>query len=300
MINQEEIFSKLNDGMLAERSRSFENNLKKNIPLIARWGGLMPVVGSFAGKHVIIIGAGPSLDSCYGVLGKLRSREDILLLSSDMALKPLCEQNIVPQFVITCETTPTDYFSEIDTSEIHLLSFSCSSFSNIRKWKGKISFYNWMTDGEIYSNLWREAGEGLGFVATGSIVTTQAVSLALGCGVASLLLVGNDMGFFDRYYASGTSSAKKKYFLSGRFNTHSSIEMNTGRSARDYHVKRDGELFYTNNQFLAARLWLEKLFRSAPYPVADCSRPGCSPGVISRIDIQDYISIFEKNSGGFK
>lgn len=296
MVNQEELFSKLNDGMLAERSRIFNKNLKKNIPLIAKWGGLRPVVGCFSGKHVIVAGAGPSLDNCYGALKRLCHRRDILIIAADMALRPLCANGIVPQYVITCETTPVDFFSEIDTADIHLLSFSCSSFSNIRRWRGRISFYNWMTDGGIYNKLWEEAGEGLGFVATGSIVTTQAVSFALGCGIASLFLAGNDMGFFDRFYASGTSQCEKKYFFSGRLNTHASIEMNRGRLARDYQLKRDGELFYTNNQFLAARLWLENLFGSAPYPVADCSVPGCSPGIVHRISIENYLSILEKSN----
>jgi hypothetical protein len=296
MINQDEIFSKLNEGMLLERSRAFRINLSKNKSLITECGGLRPVVERFSGKHLLVIGSGPSLDSCYDVLKKLRLREDVIFLASDMALRPLCEHGIYPQYVITCETTPTDFFSGIDTGGIHLLSFSCASYSNIRKWRGGISFYNWMVDGEFYDNLWRESGEGLGFVATGSIVTTQAVSMVLGCGVASLLLVGNDMAFFDRFYASGAHPAERKFFSSGRFNTPSSIDMNRGRAARDYHVKRDGELFYTNNQFLAAKLWLEKLFASAPYPVADSSTPGCSPGSVHKIGLGEYSEIFNNKN----
>jgi len=292
MINQEEIFSNLNEGMLAERSRAFKNNLEKNIPLIRKWGGLRPVVEHFSGRHVLVIGSGPSLDNCYGALKVLRLRDDILFVASDMALKPLFRHGIIPHYVITCETTPTDFFSEINTENMHLLSFSCSSYSNIRKWRGKISFFNWMVDGDIYSDLWKKAGEGLGSVATGSIVTTQAVSLVLGCGIASLLLVGNDMAFFDRFYASGASPAEKKFFISGRLNPPASIDMKKGRAARDYEVRREGELFYTNNQFLAARLWLDKLFRSDPYPVADCSRPGCSAGTVHKIDIAAYLDIF--------
>lgn len=291
MIDQEELFSKLNEGMISERSRVFKNNLRKNLPLIRKWGGLRQVVGDFAGKHVLVIGSGPSLDNCYGVLEILRTRDDILFLASDMALKPLCAHGISPQYVITCETTPSDFFSEVETDDMHLLSFSCSSYSNIRKWNGKISFFNWMADGDLYDKLWREAGEDLGFVATGSIVTTQAVSLVLGCGVASLLMVGNDMGFFDRFYASGASPAEKKFFNSRRFNPGTSIDMNKGRIARDYQIKRDGELFYTNNQFLAARMWLENLFKSAPYPVADCSRPGCSAGVVHKINLSEYLAV---------
>jgi hypothetical protein len=296
MINQEEIFANLNEGMLVERSRAFKNNLKKNIPFIRKCGGLSSVVGDFTGKHVLVIGSGPSLDNCIDTLKELRLRSDVLFLASDMALKPLCGHGIQPQYVITCETTPTDFFSEINTGNMHLLSFSCSSHSNIRKWKGSISFFNWMIYGGIYDDLWKEAGEELGFVATGSIVTTQAVSMVLGCGVASLLLAGNDMGFFDSFYASGASPAEKKFFISGRLNTHTSIEMNKGRMARDYHVKRDGELFYTNNQFLAARLWLENLFKSEPYPVADCSRPGCSSGIVHKIDIAEYLAIFNNKN----
>ncbi len=292
MVNQDEIFSKLNEGILAERSRAFGNNLKKNVPLIKRWGGLRPVVESFTGRHVLVIGSGPSLDNCYAELKALRMRDDIIILASDMALKPLYLHGIVPQYVITCETTPTDFFSGINTENMHLLSFSCSSHSNIRNWKGEISFFNWMVDGEFYNNLWKEAGEELGFVATGSIVTTQAVGLVLGCGIASLLLVGNDMGFFDRFYASGASPNEKKFFTSGRLNPHTTSEMNKGRAARDYEVRREGELFYTNNQFLAARLWLEKLFQSAPYPVADCSMPGCSSGIVHKLDLAEYLSIF--------
>jgi len=75
------------------------------------------------------------------------------------------------------------------------------------------------------------------------------------------------------------------------------MEMNKGRRARDYHITRDGELFYTNNQFLAARLWLEKLFKSAPYPVADCSKPGCSAGAVHKINLFEYLAVFDVSSG---
>jgi len=293
MVNQEEIFSKLNEGMLAEKGYAFKNNLKKNISLIKKYGGLKNIVHRFKNKHVFVIGAGPSLEKKYDILRTLMSNDNILFISTDVALKPLYENGIKPHFVITCETTPNDFFSGINSDNIHLLAFSCSSNTNLRKWKGKISFYNWMINGDIYNTLWREAGENLGFVATGSIVTTQAVSLALGCGIASLLLIGNDMGFFDKFYVSGVLPAEKIFFSSKRLKTHSTIDMNKGRSGRDYEIIRDGELFYTNNQFLAAKLWLEQLFQSAPYPVADCSKPGCSTGVIHKIDLNEYLAIFK-------
>jgi len=294
MLNQEEIFSQLNEGMLNERSRVFRNNLKKNLPMIKHLGGLRPVVNDFRGMHVIIIGSGPSLDSLYSCLQILRKRRDIIFLAADMALKPLVEHGIEPHFVITCETTPSDFFSGINTGNIHLLAFSCSSFSNLRKWEGRISFFNWLISSDYYNSLWAEAGKELGFVATGSIVTTQAVSMVLGCGITSLLLAGNDMGFFDKFYASGAFPADKKFFFSNRCSSPLTIEMNKSRKARDYEIRREDMLFYTNNQFLAAKLWLEKLFQGAPYPVADCSIPGCSAGTVLKITPDDYLSVFNK------
>jgi hypothetical protein len=294
MVNQEKIFSELNEGMLEERSRAFRYNLRKNLPLIRQNGGLKQVVNEFRDMHVIVIGSGPSLDSLYGILEVLQRRRDIILLAADMALKSLVERGIKPHYVITCETTPSEFFTGINTSGIHLLAFSCSSFSNLRKWQGRISFYNWMISGEFYMNLWAEAGKDLGSVATGSIVTTQAVSMVLGCGVASLLLAGNDMGFFDKFYASGAVSAEKKYFISSRINSPETIEMIRGRKARVYEIRRDDMLFYTNNQFLAAKLWLENLFRQATYPVADCSVPGCSAGTVLKITPDDYFAVFNR------
>lgn len=294
MVNREEIFTRLNEGMLSERGRIFRSNLRKNLPLIRSSGGLKRVVGNLKGMHILAIGSGPSLDSCYNTLKILRRRHDILFLAADMALKPLVENGIQPHYVITCETTPSDYFSGIDTGGCHLLAFSCSSFSNLRKWNGKISFYNWMVSGDYYNSLWAEAGTDLGFVATGSTVFTQAVSMALGCGIASLLMVGNDMGFFDKFYASGTFSAENKFFISGRCNTPATIEISKGRKARDYEIRRESLLFYTNNQFLAAKLWLEDLFGKAPYPVADSSIPGCSAGVVLKITLDDYLAVFNR------
>lgn len=289
MINRHDIYAGLNAGLKEERGEALKSNLRKNLPLISSSGGLRKVTGNFNGKHVVVIGAGPSLDKNIQYLKKYRNRLDFIYLASDMALKPLMLAGILPHFVITCETTPADFFSGLDTSDIHLLSFCCSSFSNLRKWKGGISFYNWMIEGEPYTELWDRAGRDLGSAATGSIVTTQAVSIVLGCSPASVVLVGNDMGFYDRFYAAGTVSGGKRLLETGRITPYVTLEINTARRCRHYEVRRDGFLFYTNHQFLAAKYWLEDLFSKKPYPVVDCSNPGCSEGKVTKMLFKDYL-----------
>ena len=287
-MNKDEIFLNLNAGMLHERSRVFKINLAKNLPLISMHGGLASITGKLKNRNVIVIGAGPGLSKNIHLLKKYRDRIDLVYIASDMALKPLLLNGIRPHYVITCETTPTGFFSGIDTGDMHLLAFSCTSNSNLRNWKGAISFYNWMMDGDYFNELWDRAGRDLGFVATGSIIVTQAVSIALGCGIGTLVLAGNDLGFSDRYYVPGTVSGERRYAASGRFNTYLSIDMTAVRVSRDYEIVRDGRVTYTNNQFLAAKMWLEDLFKRGQYTVVDSSYPGCSGAGIIKMELADF------------
>jgi len=288
MVNKEEIFRNLNAGMLDERSRVFKINLTKNLPLIGMHGGLAKIREKLKNRNVIVIGAGPGLEKNIHLLKKYRDRIDLVYIASDMVLKPLLLHGIRPHYVITCETTPAGFFSGIDTSDMHLLAFSCTSNSNLRNWKGAVSFYNWMMDGDYFNELWDIAGRDLGFVATGSVILTQAVSIALGCGIATLVLAGNDLGFSDRYYVSGTVSGERRYAASGRLNTYPSIDMKAVRVSRDYEIVRGGRVNYTNNQFLAAKLWLEDLFKGGQFPVIDSSYPGCSGAGIIRMELADF------------
>lgn len=290
------LFSMLNSGILAERGAAFGRNLEKNLPLIVKSGGLGAVIPLLRGRHVIIAGAGPSLDAHLAALSGIAGDSRFVLIAADMALRPLAGRGITPDFVITCESTPCDFFSGVDTSAMHLLAFSCSSFSSIRKWKGRISFYNWMLEGDFFNSLWERAGTGLGYVATGSIVTTQAVSIAMGCGILSLMLAGNDMGFRDRFYTSGTARSVRSHLESGRFSPVPGIEMGLCRKNRCYEVVRDKRTFFTNHQFLAARYWLDELFGREPFPVADCSYPGCSPSIVYKTGLEEYINTVKQKS----
>ncbi len=290
------LYRNLNDGVIEERFNSFRYNLEKNLSFISRFGGLKRILKFFADRNVIIIGAGPSLDTELEVLRSNHARPDILLLSTDMALKPLYTHGIMPHYVISCETNPVDFFGSLDTERMHLLAFSCMSNINLRKWKGDISFFNWMIDDPLYNSLWERSGRELGALATCSIVTTQAVSFALGCSIRSLMLAGNDLAFKKRYYAGGS------LYYTGLFRGYCRLlagysgEMNFIRSKREYEIRRGDLLFYSTGQFLAAKVWLEELFSKHHTPVYDCSDPGCSEKYVEKISLNEYFAITGKRS----
>jgi len=287
---EDELFSNINSGILEERLNTFRRNVEKNLPLIKKHGGLQGVVPSLAGRHIFIAGAGPSLEKDILLLKKIGGIASAVLISVDMALKVLLKYGIRPNFVISCETTPALFFTGVDTSAIHLLAFSCASPANIRSWNGSLSFYNWMMRGEPYDSLWERAGTGLGFVATASIVSTQAVSIALGCSPAAVVLIGNDMGFTDSYYSRGCEPFFKDLLRCDRLAPFASIQSLRARNARRYEIRRNGKIFYTNAQFLAAKMWFEKLFKEHNCPVYDCSLPGCSETSVVKTGLDNIMA----------
>jgi len=294
MIDKKSLFANLNEGVIDERYDAFKRNLDNNLPQIKKYGGLRRILPEFDGKSVVIVGAGPSLEKNLPLLKKFQYRDEIVIIAADMSLQSLVSHGVEPRFVISCETNPVDFFGKVNTSGMHLLAFSCMSSINLRKWLGDVSFYNWMIDEEQYGPLWDRAGVELGFVATGSIVTTQAVSLALGCNIKSLVLAGNDLAFCDRYYVKESRSYINSLRRSNRFLTLEAADINTSRSAREYELKRDEKVYYTNNQFLAAKMWLEELFSRQNIPVYDCSVPGCSGKFVNKIELKDFFSGFER------
>jgi hypothetical protein len=200
-----------------------------------------------------------------------------------MSLRILVRRGVYPAYVFSCETMPADFFSGVGTEAMHLIAFSCMSHSNLKKWRGAVSFYNWMLFQNEYQELWDYAGNGLGSIATASIITTQAAAFALGAGVRSVLLAGNDLGFVDRFYARGTCVQDRRVASMDRLSNLESFEMDIARSRRQYSITRGKRQFYTNHQFLAAKMRLEELFSGSGVPVYDCSIPGCSEKSVRKI-----------------
>lgn len=284
----------LNEGMLEERSEAFHRNLRKNLPIIKKHGGIAPVVASLRGKNICIAGAGPSLERAVGVLRKYQHRYELAVIAVDMALLPLLSHGIVPAYVISCETTPLDYFDTAESARIHLLAFSCMAPVNVRRWRGAISFFNWMIGGAPYDALWDKAGRELGAIATGNIVTTQALSLALGCAPESVFLTGNDLAFDRVYYTRGTVVHRTRMRNASRLFPIESADQETMRKCRDYEFHREGRKYYTSHQFYAAKTWIEELLSKTKIRVFDASDPGISGKYAAKVTPDEYFSRFER------
>lgn len=281
------LFAKLNAGLAEERLETFKRNVKKNLPLIKKYGGLREVVPLLRGKRIFIVGAGATLAKDVASLKRNSLGRDAVIIAADMALRPLLMWGVRPDFVISCETKPAYFFHGADTRGIRLLAFSCMSPCNLRAWQGDVSFYNWMLNEPDFNELWQTAGVELGFAATASIVLTQAVSIALGCAPREIVLIGNDLGFRYEFYANGVYAATEYLSLANRLEPLASVYANKTRAVRQYEIRRGDRVFFTTHQFLAAKMWLEKLFKEHSCLVYDCSVPGCSETSVVKANLQD-------------
>jgi len=293
-MDKQQLYSNLNEGILAERLAAFERNLRKNLSFIKQYGGLKRILPDFEGKTAVVIGAGPSLETQFDVLRKYQHRREVVYIAADMALRPLVKFGIRPRYVFSCETIPVDFFGSIDTERMHLIAFTCMSNINLRRWRGDVSFYNWMIQGIHYDRLWQKAGIDLGFVATGNLVSTQAVAFALGCGINELILVGNDLGYSDRYYVRESVIYCNNCARINRYASLDTFEMNSSRRGMEYRLNRGIKSFYTTSQFLAGKFWLEDLFKSGKFKVYDASNPGCSEKYVAKIELKDFFYSLEK------
>lgn len=294
-MNREEVYNQLNRGVLQERLYAFDKNLDKNLSRIQAFGGLHKIIPRMSGRHVVIVAAGSSLDGHIDLLKTIQKRDDLLIFAVDMALRALTAQSITPDFVISCETSPRDFFHGIDTTDITLCAFSCMSHTNLRYWQGDIAFYNWMIREEPYETLWKRAGYDLGFLATGSVVTTQALSLVLGIPHASLLLIGNDLAFVDYPYCKGAPWYKNLYARSNRLQTCETYARNAVWKGRHHLIKRGEKSFFTNNQFLGAKYWIEDLVPQTGALIYDMSYPGISEKYVQSIGIKKYKQMLQQS-----
>lgn len=73
-------------------------NSLANLPAIARGSSVTALAGAFAGRPVVVVGAGPSLDAALADLAALQNRA--VVIATDTTLRPLLHAGIEPHLVV--------------------------------------------------------------------------------------------------------------------------------------------------------------------------------------------------------
>jgi hypothetical protein len=155
--------------------------------------------GKMTGGQAIVCGVGPSLFRSFDEL-KIARRDGAHIWAVDRAFKPMVENGVYPQFVVTtdageCVRAMFD-FEGVRPNTIVCCSLTThpSVIALLREKKCEIVFYGTINPFSRFSKqLYMRFGEWVGMVRSGIVVTFCAVDIAYWTGYTQIVTVGNDL-----------------------------------------------------------------------------------------------------------
>lgn len=174
---------------------NFEIISKLNLP---ECGELKDI---FKDKAVVIVGAGPSVDSQLDRLRKYRDK--ITVFATGHIIRRLVNEEIIPDAVIITDPQPLMYkqIDGVNLKGIPMILLSTASSSVIDYYNGSI-YVAYQSGYELAEIKAKEIGATL--FETGGSVTTTALDIALRFGARKIIFVGVDLAYTGGYsHASG-------------------------------------------------------------------------------------------------
>lgn len=169
--------------------------LEENESFVLRDGDVASLFGAYAGKSVVVAGAGPTLSLHYESL-RLK-RGDYCLIAVDAALRPLFKAGIQPDAVVVVdahETKILPFFQDVELAAFSgtpLVYFPVVHPRVLEHWPGpRLVGYS---EHGLYQDFAMRHPRGRLF-SSGSVIH-PAVDLAVKMGAAKIILLGADFSF---------------------------------------------------------------------------------------------------------
>ncbi len=192
---------------------------------------------SFNHKIALLVGAGTTLSQSIKQIRTTQTK--IIIFCVDTALKPLLEQKIIPDFIISLDGQKANFndFCGADTSNTNLIC-DITVYPQIPKLKFKNIFYFETANFRIVDNqtvlvsdpltLWYKQCFGeLGSVRSGGNVTSSAMEIIRIMGFDQIILAGCDWGFPGiGYHCQGAPTHIFALNKSNRINSVEKISRN--------------------------------------------------------------------------
>ena len=192
----------------------------------------------FKDKAVVIVGAGPSVDSQLDRLRKYRDK--ITVFATGHITRRLVNEGIIPDAVIITDPQPLMYkqIDGVNLNGIPMILLSTASSSVIDYYNGSI-YVAYQSGYELAEIKAKEIGATL--FETGGSVTTTALDIALRFGASKIIFVGVDLA-----YTGGYSHASGEGRKVGNIDGLRQVRSNTGG------------MVYTSKNLDIYRKWIER------------------------------------------
>ena len=192
----------------------------------------------FKDKAVVIVGAGPSVDSQLDRLRKYRDK--ITVFATGHIIRRLVNEGIIPDAVIITDPQPLMYkqIDGVNLKGIPMILLSTASSSVIDYYNGSI-YVAYQSGYELAEIKAKEIGATL--FETGGSVTTTALDIALRFGAGKIIFVGVDLAYTGGY-SHATGEGRKVENIDGL----RQVRSNTG------------DMVYTSKNLDIYRKWIER------------------------------------------
>lgn len=197
-------FKKLKDRIINEEVNlateyhfqyEFSGNLIKNIPYLLESKSISELKEKFNEYPAIIVSAGPSLDKNIHKLKKAQGKA--VIISGGRTLKPLLENGIKPNFVVSVDPGYPAYklLENYLNCEIPLISMVLSNNDIIKKYKGK----HFIINKNPYCEFIKELTEkDIPILPNGGSVAHISTVIGNYMGCNPIILVGQDLAFTNQ------------------------------------------------------------------------------------------------------
>ncbi|WP_416772349.1 motility associated factor glycosyltransferase family protein [Pseudomonas sp. RHF3.3-3] len=197
--------ARMRDRLVAEVHLSFNNRefdpqspeilqrLDESCGIFAADRDVAELFATRAGQHFYVIGTGPSLEQQLDKLRAVRAQaQRPLFISVDTAYRPLQEQGIKPDLVVSIDQRIGFRHLPPEASEgIALVYMPMSDPQVLRAWQGPR--YGGYSASPVYGAVRQQFQRGMLYV--GGSVLHPAVDLAVKMGAATITLFGADFAF---------------------------------------------------------------------------------------------------------
>lgn len=182
-------------------------------------------------EFACLVAAGPSLDETIQWLKAIRRKVDIYAVGS--ALKPLLEENIIPDAVVISDAQDA-VLSQFEGTNYtkKLFYISTANFKSVNAHRGPkfIIFQKGYSEAEMTAN---ELNYPL--LETGGSVSTTTFSLIEYLGYEKLVLFGQDLGFEGQSTHAEGSTSGKSVITNLRVKANDGTMINTQPNLQVYH-----------------------------------------------------------------
>lgn len=182
-------------------------------------------------QFACLVAAGPSLDDTIQWLKAIRRKVDIYAVGS--ALKPLLEENIIPDAVVISDSQDA-VLSQFEGTNYtkKLFYISTANFKSVNAHRGPkfIIFQKGYSEAEMTAN---ELNYPL--LETGGSVSTTTFSLIEYLGYEKLVLFGQDLGFEGQSTHAEGSTSGKNVTTNLRVKANDGTSINTQPNLQVYH-----------------------------------------------------------------